>query len=193
MARQARLVIPEAAHHVVARGVNGCRLFRHGWDKMRYLKRFAELVQEYEMDIHGYCLMNNHVHFLIVPKKPESLGKFFQRLHTAWAQFFNRRSKRTGPLFEGRFYSAPVDEGHYWAALRYIELNPKRAGLIREAFKAQFSSLKAHLTGKPSDSVIPLHTAAIVHRRWSVRHWREFLEEANWERDQRIRRFVARC
>lgn len=192
VAREARVVVPEAAHHVVARGVNGCRLFRHGWDKARYLRRFAELAAEYGIVVHGYCLMDNHLHFVLVPKTRKSLSKFFQKLHTWWAGYYNRAVKRTGHLFGSRFYSAPVDEAHYWAALRYIDLNPKRAGVVRQAFKAQFSSLKAHLTGKP-DPFLPLNTEPIQHRRWSVQHWREFLEEANWNRGTRLQRHFAGC
>lgn len=192
MARKARVVVPEAAHHVVARGVNGCRLYRHGYDKRRYLRRFAALAEECGIVVHAYCLMDNHVHFLLVPKNPDSLAKFFQRLHTWWASYFNRLTKRTGHLFESRFYSSVVDEAHYWAAMRYIDLNPRRAGLDWEARKAQFSSLQPHLTNTP-DPLVLLNTDPIRHRKWSGRHWREFLEEADWERDKRLRRHLAHC
>jgi REP-associated tyrosine transposase len=187
MARQARVVVPEAAHHVVARGVNGCRLYRHGYDKRRYLKRFAALAEECGIVVHGYCLMDNHVHFLLVPKSPQSLAKFFQRLHTWWAGYFNRLMKRSGHLFESRYYSSRVDEAHYWAAMRYIELNPQRAGLIQKASTVQLSSLWAHLNNAP-DPLVPLQMDAIRHRRWSGTQWREFLEEADWQRDKRLRR-----
>jgi putative transposase len=190
MARKARVVIPESAHHVVARGVNGCRLYRHGYDKKRYLKRFAELAQECGVSIHAYCLMDNHVHFLLVPEKPTSLAKLFRKLHTWWANYFNTRTKRTGHLFASRFYSEPVDEEHYWAAMRYIELNPKRAGLGWKGLTMQYSSLWAHLKNAP-DPLVALDTEAIKRRRWSGRHWREFLEEANWERDKRLRANIS--
>jgi putative transposase len=133
MPRRARIVIPEAAHHVVARGVNGCRIFRSGYDKVRYLKLFARLAIEHGIDVHAYCLMDSHVHFLLTPKNPECLGKFFQRLHTRWAMYFNRVTGRTVHLFGSRYYSAPVDENHYWSALRYIELNPHRAAFREKA------------------------------------------------------------
>jgi putative transposase len=192
VARQARIVIPEAAHHVVARGVNGARLFRNGWDKgRRYLRRFAVLAEEHEVVVFAYCLMDNHVHFLLVPKRHQSLAKLFQRLHTWWAGYYNRLKRRTGPLFEGRFYSTPVDEAHFWAAMRYIELNPQRAGLATKAFQIQYSSLKAHLTNKP-DSFVCLNLDPIKHRRWTGKHWQEFLEEADWERDKRLLRHLAR-
>src|SRR5690349_21804904 len=157
MARQARVVVPEAAHHVVARGVNGCRLYRHGYDKRRYLRRFAMLAEECQIVVYAYCLMDNHVHFLLVPKKPDSLAKFFQRLHTWWAFYFNRLTKRTGHLFESRFYSSVVDEEHYCAAMRYIDLNPRRAGFGWKAYKVAFSSLQAHLNNRP-DPLVPLNT-----------------------------------
>jgi putative transposase len=185
MARHARVVIPEATHHLVARGVNGCRIFRHGYDKVRYLKQFAKLASEYEIEIHAYCLMSNHLHFLLTPKTADALARFMQRMHTWWAIYYNRLTGRTGHLFGSRFYSSPVDEQHYWAAMRYIELNPKRAGFRQKSSLWQFSSLKAHLEGKP-DPLIPLNTDAIKRRRWSGENWREFLEEAAWEREGRL-------
>jgi putative transposase len=133
--------------------------------------------------------MDNHVHLLVVPQKCDSLARFFQRLHTWWANYFNLRTKRTGHLFASRFYSAPVDEAHYWAAMRYIELNPVRAGLGWKSLTTQYSSLWAHLNNAP-DPLVPLDTDAIERRRWSGRHWLEFLEEADWERDKRLRRHL---
>ena len=186
MARRARLVVPETAHHVVARGVNHCRIYRHGFDKRRYLKRFAELASECEVEVHGYCLMDNHIHFLVTPKKPDSLARLFQKLHTWWAGYYNRKTRRTGHLFESRFYSAPLDEAHFWAAIRYIDLNPKRAGLAGKNLKQQYSSLQAHLENKP-DPLVTLNMEAIKRRHWSGKHWQEFLEEADWERGKRLR------
>ena len=189
MALKSRLVNPGSAYHVVARGVNGCRIYRHGYDKRRYLRRFAELAQECGITIHAYCLMDNHMHFLVVPKKRDSLARFFQKLHTWWANYFNTRTKRTGHLFAGRYYSAPVDEAHYWATMRYIELNPRRAGIGWKSLTTQYSSLWAHLNNTP-DLLVALDTEAIERRRWSGRHWLEFLEEADWERDKRLRRHL---
>ena len=83
-----------------------------------------------------------------------------------------------------------MDEKHYWAAMRYIDLNPRRAGLGWKAYKVAFSSLQAHLNNTP-DPLVPLNTDAIRHRKWSGRHWREFLEEADWERDKRLRTHLA--
>ena len=129
MARMARLVLAETAHHVVARGVNGTRLFRHGFDKKKYLQRFGQIAVEEKVLIHGYCLMSNHVHWILSPASEDGLARLFRRAHTWWAMWFNRRTGRTGHLFQSRYHSSPLGDNHYWTALRYVEVNPRRAKL----------------------------------------------------------------
>ena len=192
MPRCARLVIPGVAHNLGGRGVNGCRLFRHGFDKQRYLNRAADLAVEEGVIVHGYSLMTNHVHFLATPTRKNSLARFFLRLNSWWASFYNRKIGRTGPLFEGRYYSSPVDEQHFWAALRYIELNPKRAGLVKNAGDWLYSSARAHL-GIWADPFFKLATEAIEHRRWSAQEWAAFLEEKDPESEMRLRRAQSGC
>jgi putative transposase len=127
MPRNPRLVLTSVVHHVVARGVNRQRLFRHGFDKTKYLKRFSEIAEEEKVLVHGYCLMDNHVHWLLTPMTPNGLARLFRRAHTWWAMVFNRKENRCGHLFQNRFHSSPLGEDHYWTALRYVEVNPRRA------------------------------------------------------------------
>jgi putative transposase len=185
MARLARLVVPEGAHHVVARGVNRTRIFRSGFDKRRYQKKFAILADEEEVIVHAYALMDNHVHFLLSPKHPDGLARFFLRLHTWWACYFNLHSDRTGHLFEGRFRSSPVDEVHFWTAMRYIELNPKRAGLTADLAAWEFSSARAHLAGT-EDPFVKLAMDAVSRRGWTAVHWESFLEESDHEKEANL-------
>lgn len=189
MARCARVILPGVPHHVVARGVDGMRIFRSGFDKRRYLKRLVRIAEEEGVVVHAYCLMNNHVHWLVTPQNETSLAKLFQRLHTGWAGFYNRREERTGHLFQSRYHSTPVDENHYWTALRYIEVNPRRAGLSQTLDDWEHSSAKAHLTGNQD----PLVTLAM--EAWQFRFgpatWREFLEETDPEREAHLRRAQA--
>jgi putative transposase len=189
MARCARVIVPGVPHHVVARGVDGLTIFRSGSDKRRYLKRFVRIAEEEGVTVHAYCLMNNHVHWLVTPQKEASLAKLFQRLHTSWANFYNRRDQRTGHLFQNRYHSSPVDENHYWTALRYIEVNPCRAGLTESLQDWEHSSAKAHLTGA-EDPLIKLALEAWRYR-FGPAQWREFLEQTDSEREARLRRAQA--
>ena len=189
MARCARMILPGVPHHVVARGVDGLCIFLSGSDKRRYLKRFVRIADEVGVTVHAYCLMNNHVHWLVTPQKEASLAKLFQRLHTSWAGFYNRRERRTGHLFQNRYHSTPVDENHYWTALRYIEVNPRRAGLIESLQDWEHSSAKAHLTGT-EDPLIKLALEAWRYR-FGPAQWRAFLEQTDSERELSLRRAQA--
>jgi putative transposase len=176
MPRCARVILPGVPHHVVARGVDREPIFRSGSDKRRYLARFVRIADEEGVTVHAYCLMHNHVHWLITPQTTNSLAKLFQRLHTGWATFYNRREGRTGHLFQNRYHSTPVDENHYWTALRYIEVNPRRAGVSQLLEDWEHSSAKAHLTGaedpliklameRPGSSVSVRHSGASFSSR----------------------------
>ena len=129
MARISRLVLENVAHHVVARGVGQMRIFRNGFDKRKYLMRFALIAEEEKVLVHAYCLMDNHVHLIVTPSDPNGLARLFRRMHTWWAMKLNRWLERSGHVFQNRFHSSPLDENHYWTAMRYVEVNPRRAGL----------------------------------------------------------------
>ena len=184
MARTARIVLEGVAHHIVARGVNRTKLFRHGFDKRKYLKRFAEIAAEENVQVHGYCLMKNHVHWLLTPATLQGLSRLFRRVHTWWAVVFNRITGRCGHLFQNRFHSSPLEEEHYWTALRYVEVNPRRAGLVEKLEEWEFSSARAHLTGV-EDPLISL-APQVGRRSFTVADWREFLERTDAEKDSEL-------
>ncbi len=185
MARTRRLVAPNLVHHAVARGVNGTAIFRHGFDKEQYLRRAARLAVEEQVHIHGYCLLPNHVHLLLTPTTPNGLARFFSRLHTWWATLFNKKQNRTGHLFQCRYYSSPLSECHYWTALRYVELNPVRAGLVRAPEHWPWSSARHHLR-LPHPRLVPL-TAPVTRATNTPQDWRHLLHTQDPEADQRLR------
>ncbi|HJY07891.1 MAG TPA: transposase [Bryobacteraceae bacterium] len=185
MARISRLVLENVAHHVVARGVGHMRLFRNGFDKHKYLTRFAQLAEEENVLVHAYCLMDNHVHLILTPSDPNGLARLFRRMHTWWAMKLNRWLERCGHVFQNRFHSSPLDENHYWTALRYVEVNPRRAGLVEHLESWELSSAKAHLAGAP-DPLVPL-AEEIGRRRFTAAQWREFLERTDAEKERELR------
>ena len=119
MARQKRYVKAGEPVHATARGVNHAKIFRHGHDKRKYLERFALVARQEGVEVHGYCIMDNHIHFLLVPTHSKlAIGRLFLRVHTWWAQHFNRLTGRSGHLFQSRFHSCVLDSAHYFAAMR---------------------------------------------------------------------------
>ena len=141
MPRQARLIVPEIAVHVVQRGHNRHSCFQQDLDYLLYLKWAGSLLGSSGCALHAYCLMTNHVHLLVTPSSEDSCARLMRNLGQRYAQYFNRRYERRGSLWEGRFRSCLVDSPQYVLAChRYIELNPVRAGMVASASAYRWSS-----------------------------------------------------
>ena len=144
MPRFARVIHPGHPHHVVHRGNRRQEVYFDDDDKAFYTKLLRLYAARYGVRIWAYCLMPNHVHLVAVPATPESLAKAVGATQWRYAQWLNRRLRRTGHLWENRYYSSPLDEQHLWAAVRYVERNPLRAGLVDAAEDFRWSSARAH-------------------------------------------------
>lgn len=130
MARGTRLDTPGAVHHVTARGIERRRIFRDDADRRFYLEKLTRNFGKAEMRCFAWALMPNHVH-LLVRTGPQPLSTVMQRLGTGYARYFNRRHRRVGHLFQGRYKSALMEEDeHLLAVLRYVHRNPLRAGIV---------------------------------------------------------------
>lgn len=144
MPRSARVVIPGIGHHVTQRGNRRAQVFFGQRDYRMFLGLLERYAGEHELGVVAYCLMPNHVHLVAVPSKPESLAAALKPVHLRYAQHVNWTQDVSGRLWQGRFYSAPLDERHFWAAVRYAERNPVRAGLVEDAWDYRWSSAAAH-------------------------------------------------
>jgi REP element-mobilizing transposase RayT len=130
MPRTARIDIPGQLYHVVARGVERCAIFRDDCDRSSFRDRLGSLLLETGSACFAWALMSNHVHLLLRPG-PSGLATFMRRLLTGHAIVFNRRHQRAGHLFQNRYHSILCDADPYLLALvRYIHLNPLKAGMI---------------------------------------------------------------
>ena len=144
MPRIARLVIPDYPHHITQRGNYRQDVFRDDADRRQYLEFIADYSQKYNLEILGFCIMNNHVHFLVIPKKEDSIANVFRIAHTRYSQYFNKKINAHGHLWQGRFYSCVLDDRRLLAAARYIERNPVRAKIIKKPIDYAWSSAKHH-------------------------------------------------
>lgn len=153
MPRQRRSVIPGLAHHVTQRGNRREPVFFEEGDHGRYLGMVAEAARACGTAIWAYCLMPNHVHMVVVPRDGDGLRALFADAHRRYTRFINWRHGWTGHLWQGRFGSVAMDEDHLATALRYVALNPVRAGLAARPEGWRFSSVHAHLAGK-SDGIV---------------------------------------
>jgi REP element-mobilizing transposase RayT len=133
MGRFNRVVAVDVPHHVTQRG-NGRRFILDcDADRAVYLKLLHESMHLYGLALIGYCLMSNHVHLIAVPTKADGLADALKQIHGRYACYWNVAHQSSGHVWQGPYYSCPLDQTHLWEALRYTELNPLRARLVSEA------------------------------------------------------------
>ena len=131
MPRGPRLDAPGTLHHVMIRGIEQGNIFRDDTDRTEFLNRMGRLAKASGTGIYAFALMSNHVH-LLVKSGSDGLPTFMRRLLSGYAQYFNRRHKRVGHLFQNRYKSIICEEEAYFDKLvAYIHLNPLRAGIVQ--------------------------------------------------------------
>jgi len=149
MPRIARIVGVGYPHHLVQRGNNRENVFLDRTDYQKYLFFLTKYSREKEISVLAYCLMENHVHLLVIPQEEEALAKMMQGVTLCYTQYFNRKEGRTGRLWECRYQSTVIDgERYLWAVSKYIESNPVRVGIVKRPEDYSYSSAKAHILGR---------------------------------------------
>jgi putative transposase len=134
--------------HLTHRGNQRRAVFRSDGDRRLYLRLLARYASKFDMRVWAYCLMPNHVHLIAVGAGRDSIPKAIGNTHRAYSRCLNITQDVTGHLWANRFYSTALDEPHLWAAVRYVELNPVRAGMVAHATDYPWSSARAHANGK---------------------------------------------
>jgi putative transposase len=182
MPRRPRVVLPGVAHHVTQRGNNRQAVFRHNADCSLYLALVKESAAKNGVRILAWCLMPNHVHLVVVPDSPDSLARGLGHAHYQYARAFNMRTTRVGHLWQNRFFSCVMDGSHLLHAVRYVELNPVRAGLTPAACEWPWSSALAHVRPGRADPLLALDWQDWF-RGWDHAGWKEWLDAGESEDD----------
>ena len=143
----ARAVLPSVAHHLTQRGLDRQDVFFCNADYEVYLALISVSAQRFGADLLGYCLMSNHVHWVVAPQRPDALARTFGEAHGRYAVYANAKCSRGGHFWQNRFFSCALDRSHLWAALRYVERNPVRARMVELASTYRWSSAGAHTGG----------------------------------------------
>jgi putative transposase len=146
--RIARLVVPDVPHHIVQRGNRREPVFFCEADRTAYLRLLRERCAITNVRCLAWCLMDNHIHLILVPQNIDDLRRTLAPVHTRYAHRINGIKGWSGHLFEGRYWSYPMDDAHLMQAARYIENNPVAAGLVANAADWTWSSARAHITGQ---------------------------------------------
>jgi putative transposase len=185
--RPPRLVVPGCAHHVTQRGVRKGPTFYDDSDHLVYIRLAKEAFANHSVKICSYCLMNNHVHLVAIPDSEKGLSNALRDAHTAYTLYFNAKHGFVGHAWQGRPKIFVMDDVHFCNAVRYVERNPVRAGIVIRAEDYPWSSAAAHC-GLRDDLLLstPIPWAE------QVANWSEWLscEEAP-EELKRMRAHIA--
>jgi len=143
MARPLRIEYEEAVYHVTSRGNARDNIFSDGHDKEKFLEELDSVIKRYNWLCHAYCLMDNHYHLLIeTPDANLSIG--MRHLNGVYTQLYNRRHKRPGHIFQGRYKAILIQKENYLLELcRYVALNPVRAKIVKKPEDWKWSSYLA--------------------------------------------------
>lgn len=144
MSRTARFILPGFPHHVTHRGHRGEDVFLSDLHHQRHLVWLAESARRYALRVWAYCLMRNHLHLVAVPDDGQSFANVMRLTQMKHTQALNDEGGSEGRLWHGRYYSCPLDDAHLWDAVRYVERNPVRAGIVDRAEVHSWSSAPAH-------------------------------------------------
>ena len=150
-------------------------------DKKLYLKLLKYHCKNQKVEVWCYCLMDNHVHLIAAPQKSEGLSKAIGETHKKYTTMINIRNNWKGHLWQKRFCSYPMDEKHLYYAVKYIERNPVRAGLVNKPEDYVWSSAHAHVFKVPNDILTDFHLIS------DIEDWRTYLQEE--DKDEVIDRF----
>jgi putative transposase len=172
MPRIARVVLPDVPYHITQRGNYRQDVFEDQQDKEFYMELFMYYAKEHGLKLYAWCLMDNHVHFVVEPSTETTLAKVFNTVHMRYSQYFNKKKGVRGHLWQGRFFSCPLDKEHLYEAIRYVELNPVRANIVSQIENYEWSSSYNRLCG---DNRFPLHS---IKGYLEIDNWKEYLKEA---------------
>ena len=156
MARQPRNFVSGIPVHLIQRGNNRSACFFQPRDYRTYLEKLQQCSRQFDVSIHNYVLMTNHVHLLVTPESAFGISLMMHSLGTYYVHYVNRHYERTGTLWEGRYKDCLIDTDSYFLTVsRYIELNPVRAGICQNPAQYLWSSFRRLAAGTPDNLVRP--------------------------------------
>lgn len=145
MPREARKKGSSGIYHIMLRGINRQTIFEDDEDKTRFLETIKKYKDQMKFQLYSYCLMNNHIH-LLIKEKEEPISASIKRISSSYVYWYNMKYDRCGHLFQERFKSENVDHTAYFlTVLRYIHQNPLKAGLAKNVFESNWTSINEYI------------------------------------------------
>jgi putative transposase len=156
MPRGLRLFVPDVSVHVIHRGINRSQIVHDDTDRAVFVSLLRRTTERHGMPVHGFVLMDTHYHLVVTPPDANCLPATMKELGGRYVRYFNRRYKRIGTLWSGRYRGLLIHDDRYWlTCLRYIEQNPVRAQMVRRPRDFSWSSYRFHAFGSRSNWLTP--------------------------------------
>jgi REP element-mobilizing transposase RayT len=166
MSRPLRIEFEDAVYHVTSRGDRREAIFEDDVDRAALLAVIERGVERFDATVFAYCLMGNHYHLVLQTRQP-NLSRLMRHINGVFTQTCNRRHRKVGHLFQGRFKALLVDRDSYFLEVcRYVDLNPVRAGIVKNPRDWHWSSYRAHTGTAPEPAWLG---SATLHRQLSPR------------------------
>lgn len=186
MTNRPRKVSMTGIYHVFVRGINKEQIFNQKREKNYFKRMIRENKDEYHVEIYSYCIMSNHSH-LIIKSEIEELSLFMSKILAKYAKYYNYKHNRNGHVFQNRFGSECIEnEKYFWMCLRYIHLNPVKAGMVKKATRYKYSSMGEYLVDEP----VIIHEKALAMSKKSFLDFDAF-EKFHNERETEVFEDVA--
>ena len=160
-----------SVYHIYQRGNRRQRVFYSQAQLLSYLNRLDRLARRYKVRIHAFCLMSNHVHFILEPLRKRGISNLMRDLQSQHAREVLLQHQTDGHLWKHHFGALPLSPSHYRAAMLYIEQNPVRAGLAKRAADYPYSSAAAHLSNSPHAEID--HRKGFAHVGLYLKRWQK--------------------
>ena len=169
MPRLARSVFPNIPHHITQRGNRREDVFFSDEGRLFYLELLQHYCTKYKVAVLAYCLMDNHIHLVLIPETEDGLQKVLKPVHMRYAQYINKIKGWKGHLWQGRFFSSALDDEYTCSTVRYVERNPVHANMINAAEEYFWSSAAYHCGLAESKLLTPLpqEYKSVSSEEWS--------------------------
>ena len=146
MPRTARKLLGEILCHHMIQGINKEYIFQKTEDKEKYLELLKKYYTKLNVDIIAYCIMDNHIHFLLYSNKIENISDFMQQVNSQYAMYYNKKNERVGYVYRNRFKSKPIKgKQQLYACIKYIHMNPVKAKIVKNEEDYIYSSYNDYL------------------------------------------------
>jgi REP-associated tyrosine transposase len=156
MPRRTLIYVPGLSVHVFPRGINRGAIVHDDDDRERLLRVIVKAARAHDVDINAFALMSTHYHLIVTPTGTSSLARSMQKTGIRHTHYINRKYGRTGTIWNERYGATLLDDERYWHnCIRYVDLNPFRAQVVKTPEDSRWSSYRFHALGEPCDWLTP--------------------------------------